>query len=139
MRERIQATTSDDATTPPATASRGALYWLFLVVVSLLLLSTTGGLFVATTRRADFVASFPGAVGPAYYALVATALLGLVALAGLLRFRRWAAWMYLGLGVVAIALDVVTRGPRLHLATAVASTTLVLVLLWTQRHRFAAG
>ncbi|MEZ5312790.1 MAG: hypothetical protein R2862_03605 [Thermoanaerobaculia bacterium] len=130
---------SDSDPADRATAPRGALYWLFLVVVSLLLLSTASGLLVATTRRADFVASFPGAVGPLYYALVATALLGLVALAGLLRFRRWAAWMYLGLGLVAIILDVVTRGPRLHLATAVASTTVVLALLWTQRHRFAAG
>ena len=110
---------------------------VFRVLVGATMCSTTIGVAYALLRRPLFVASFPGAAdGRVYWALVLTGMAGLVALAGLWRWRRWAVALYGVLAVVSLALDVVGKAPVAHQVTVVGSAGLMLALARANRALF---
>lgn len=102
-----------------------------------LVVSTTFGVGSALRDRAGFVASFPGAArDPVFYLLVATGLLGLVAVLGLWRWRRWAVVLFLAVTVASFSLDVIARAPALHQVAVLTVGLLVGSLAYTNRRRF---
>ncbi len=94
-------------------------------------------LWIAIGRRADFLAAFPGAERPAvYYAFLAVAVVGLIALTGLWRWRPWAIALYGISGGVAVALDIIARAPLAHRLTVATMAVLVLLLAYANRRHF---
>lgn len=109
----------------------------FRVVVAALMASTAFGVWYGAANRGAIVSAFPGAANSMVYAgLLGTGGAGLVALAGLWRWRRWAVALY---GIVALAgvvLDVLARAPALHQATVVTAAVLLFLLVYLNRQRF---
>jgi hypothetical protein len=105
-------------------------------VVALLLVSTSAGLFVALSRPEAFAAAFPGSTGMLYWTQIGTALAGLIALTAIAALRAWAPWLFAGVATLAIALDVATRAPLLHLGAAAVATLVVVALCRACRSAF---
>ena len=114
---------------------RVALVALFVCVLALLA-STANGILFAIGRRAEFVALFPGAVGPLYAAQLATAALGIVSLVGVALLRWWGFWSFLAMSLIALVLDLLTQAPSLHLVAVSVSSTIVLALAYVTRSCF---
>lgn len=103
-----------------------------------LVLSTTVGVGSALRDRAGFVASFPGAARDlVFYLLVATGLLGLVAVLGLWRWRQWGVVLFLAVTVASFSLDVIARAPAMHQVAVLTVGLLVGSLVYANRERFA--
>ncbi len=113
---------------------------VFRLLVGATLCSTMIGVGYALLRRATFVASFPRAADPGlYWSLVLTGVVGLVALAGLWGWRRWAVVLYALLAAASLTLDVVAGAPVAHQATVAVDAVLILALAWLNRARFRPG
>lgn len=112
---------------------------LLRIVLAALSLSTCAGLWFAVTNRPEFEAAFPGAAdGRIYAGLLLLGGLGLVAVVGLWRWRRWAVVLY-GLVVLAdLVMDVLADAPVVHQGTVLVGGLLVGSLLFLNRARFAA-
>jgi hypothetical protein len=113
---------------------------LFRVVLAAMMLSTLVGVWFAGTNRPAFQAAFPGAARTAVYVgLLGTGGVGLVALAGLWRWRRWALVLYGFVAVVGIVLDLLAAAPILHQITVVAGALIVFTLAYANRRQFRAA
>ena len=121
-------------------SSCGTIGWvvLFRFILLALAASTMNGLALALRGRSAFLAAFPGATGVVFALLIGTSVIGLASLAGLWWWRLWALWMFGTVGLVISGLDVMARGPKLHILAALASTLLVLGLAYPVRERFKA-
>lgn len=106
-------------------------------LLAALFASTCMALWIAIGRRSDFLTAFPGAERPAVYvAFLGVAVVGLVSLIGLWRWRPWAIALY-GLSAgVAVALDIIAHAPLAHRLTVITMTVVVLLLSYANRRRF---
>lgn len=116
---------------------RGFPQLVFRLLVVGLLLSTGIGVAYALVNRPAFVSSFPGAAAPVVYgALLIVAGVGLIALVGLWRWRRWALGLYAILVLASIVLDVIVRAPLAHQLTVIVSAVVLFTLAFLNRSRF---
>jgi len=100
-------------------------------------LSTLNGIRVAVTRREALQVAFPGTADPYLYGIMlAMAVVGLLALLGMWRWRRWGVMLYTAGAIVLIVLDVIVRAPTLHPVTVVAGALVILGLAFLNRDRF---
>jgi hypothetical protein len=104
----------------------------FRLALAGLAASTLIGVTFALARPAEFRAAFPGAASPAAFA-------GLVAVAGLWHWRRWAVILYGIVAAASLALDVAVRAPAVHQAAVIVAALAVLGLAYANRARFGAG
>lgn len=110
---------------------------VFRTLLAALFASTCMALWIALVRRADFLAAFPGAERPeVYVGMIIIALIGLVALTGLWRWKSWSIALYGISGGFAVALDIIARAPIAHRLTVVTMAVLVLLLAYANRHQF---
>ena len=116
----------------------GSRVWTFVFRSVLLAVgaSTVNGVTFALARKPDFLGAFPGATPGVFGLLLAAAAGGLLSLIGLWLWQRWALWLFMGLGLAVIPLDLLARAPRLHMAAATLSTLLILGLAYPVRARF---
>jgi hypothetical protein len=112
----------------------------FRLALAGLAASTLIGVTFALARPAEFRAAFPGAASPAAFAgLLAVGGAGLVAVAGLWHWRRWAVILYGIVAAASLALDVAVRAPAVHQAAVIVAALAVLGLAYANRARFGAG
>lgn len=109
---------------------------LWRISLVLLCCATANALFTATVLRQLFAEFFPGAIGEVYFGLVAVACLGLVAIAGLWQWRRWAMVLFIVLGVAGFVLDILASAPVAHKIASASATLLVAGLAYLLRDRF---
>ncbi|MCU0411152.1 MAG: hypothetical protein MUF82_01270 [Bacteroidetes bacterium] len=110
---------------------------LFRVFIILLVLSTLNALRIFHFMPERFDAAFPGAVGSLRSAFLAASYIGLIALFGLLLFKRWALLTFLIVSLAAIVLDVLVDAPMLHQVAVVASASIAAAFSWRLRSRFS--
>lgn len=91
----------------------------------------------ALRDRAGFVASFPGASNDAVFGLfIGTATLGLIAVAGLWAWRRWAAFMFVAVTAASLSLDVVASAPVVHQVAVASIGAMIVFAAYLNRARF---
>lgn len=110
---------------------------VYRIVLVLLFSGSLNAIYIAIVRHSEFIVSFPGAIGGVYLGLLGVAVAGLAALVGLWFWRRWAVAAFLGLGVVAVVLDVFARAPLAHQIATATATLVVTVLVYSLRERFS--
>ncbi|MFN8580478.1 MAG: hypothetical protein U0163_05795 [Gemmatimonadaceae bacterium] len=109
---------------------------VYRILVLALVASTLSGVIFAHTHYREFAEAFPGMDHTVFTLMMLSATVGIASLVGLWFWRRWAVWIYGLVGVDVVVLDVLARGPVLHIATAVVSTLVVLGLCYRLRGRF---
>lgn len=110
-----------------------ALGTLLRVVLLLVIAAEINTVRIALTDPSRYVATFPGATGPMFFATLATSLAaGLNAV--LIWFRmRWAIGLNVLIGLLSIAMIELVRGPgssQLVVLSTCAVTTLLPMILW---------
>lgn len=125
----------------PAILSPSVSWPLILrVLLGALFVSTGVGLWYAISRRVAFQLAFPGSVHElVYVALLITGATGLIAIAGLWLWRRWAVILYVGVAVASLCLDVVAEAPLAHRVTVVVSAVSVFLLVYLSWDRFRSN
>lgn len=105
--------------------------------LALMALSTANALRIVAVGWPGFLKFFPGAGSSTMHALaIALPIALLIALGGLWLARRWAVIAAAGTTVATVLFDLLARGPWLHLAAALVSSTVLALLLWWNRGRF---
>lgn len=112
--------------------------WIIIFRAALLLVAifTINAVSLAVFQKELFQAAFPGTKGILYYLLIGAAIAGIISLAGMWFWQRWAAGLFAVVGVLVIAMDVLARAPLLYIISAAVSFLLILALVYRLRERF---
>lgn len=118
----------------------GSPVLIFRVVIAGIMLSTSIGISYALANRSAFVLSFAGARAPGVYvAFLIVGALGLISLAGLWMWKRWALVLYAILTAASIVLDLLAGAPLAHQLAVIVGAAAVFTLAYLNRGRFRSG
>ncbi len=105
------------------------------VLAALAALGTIKAAATMLGARAEFLSAFPGLSAAAFAPLLALVAINFAAAVGTLFLWRVAVAVLVAAGALTVVVDVLARGPALHLATALAMMALVLPAAWLARPR----